>query len=172
MPKFREISLTPNNTSEQDISVVDYNRIKTRMQLPATYPFWTNHASSSGIVYLDFDPTVAQVQDGVDIDISEYKYNFSKTPLVLAWFRFANSDLTYSNTTEIYKYPIVRRNTSGVALEAFTMYVDATSKILRFSRRSVSSYGTIPLRIYIKFLMFDDEPFKNPITRTGGVING
>lgn len=173
MKKFREINDVPisDGTQTQDISLVDFSRIQALQQLPATYPFWTRHATTSGIVYMDFDPTVAQVIDGVDVDISEYKFNLSKTPLMLAWFRFANSSNTYSDTTEIYKYPLVRRNNSGTALESFTCFINSNRKVLRFTRRAITAYGSGTTRVYIKFFLFDDDAFKNPNNRTGGWFN-
>jgi hypothetical protein len=171
--KFREVKDAQSSASNNgvDISVADYSRIRSLQQLPATYPFWTRHATTSGIVYMDFDPTVAQVVDGVDVDISEYKFNLSKTPLMLAWFRFADSSNNYSSTTDIYKYPLVRRNSSGTALESFTCFINSSRKLLRFSRRAITAYGTGTTRVYIKFFIFDDDPFKNPNNRTGGWFN-
>lgn len=171
--KFREIETLPveDGDDAQDISLVDYSRIRSLQQLPATYPFWTRHATTSGIVYMDFDPTVAQVEDGVDVDISEYKFNISKSPLILCWFRFADSSNNYTDTTEIYKYPLLRRNSSGTVLESFTVFINSSRKLLRFYRTAVTPYGTGTTRIYIKFFLFDDDPFKNPDNVTGGWIN-
>ena len=168
--KFREVNDSQSSVYN-GMPVADYSRIRSLQQLPATYPFWTRHATTSGIVYMDFDPTVAQVVDGVDVDISEYKFNLSKTPLMLAWFRFADSNNNYSSTSEIYKYPLVRRNSTGTALESYTCFINSGRKLLRFSRRAITAYGTGTTRVYIKFFIFDDDPFKNPNNKTGGRFN-
>jgi len=122
--------------------------------LPGKYPFWTKHASASGLAHIDYDPSLTYVQDGVDIDINEFRYNFSKTPKMLAWFRKADSFLDYSETTPIYKMPTFAPDA------IYTGFIDANRKLLRFSRRSLSgSGGSTTERIYIKFFLFDDEVF-------------
>lgn len=119
--------------------------------LPSKYPFWTRHASASGVAYIDYDPSLTFVLDGVDIDINEFRYKFDKTPKLMAWFRRSDSLLGYSNTTKIYKMPTFAPDAN------YRGFIDSERKLLRFTRRSLSGTGgSTTERIYIKFLLFDD----------------
>jgi hypothetical protein len=167
-PSFKEIkgpSAQQSSGAAGDLSLVEYQRLAAKQQLPGANPFWTRHATTSGIVPLNFDTNAAAgVQDGVDVDVSEGDYNFEKTPLLLAWFRFANADSTYSDSTAIYRYPL------EIGGGSFEQFISADRKLLRFYRRSITPSGVAtPTRIYIKFFIFDDDPFKNPnpITQFG-----
>lgn len=128
--------------------------------LPGKYPFWTRHASASGLAYIDYDPSNTYVQDGVDIDINEFRYNFTKTPKMLAWFRRSDDNLEYDDSTPIYKMPTYAPDA------VYQGFIDASRKLLRFSRRALVGVGSPTTeRIYIKFFLFDDEVF-NTIENT------
>lgn len=122
--------------------------------LPGKYPFWTRHASASGLAYIDYDPSTTYVQDGVDIDINEFRYNFNKTPKMLSWFRRSDDSLQYTDTTTIYKMPTYAPDA------IYQGFVDSSRQLLRFSRRALAGVGSSTTeRIYIKFFLFDDEVF-------------
>lgn len=159
MKPYRPKPLSEELKSKARVSSLEY--------LPGTYPFFTRHAATSGIVPLDFDTTLDDVTDGVDVDISEFRYNFERTPLMLSWYRFAASDLSYDPRSEIYKFPMVRVDDSGTELEQYSTFISSQRKLLRFEREALSAYGSAgTTRIYIKFFLFNDEVFKNVIDRS------
>lgn len=138
-------------------------RISTLDLLPGVYPFWSRHAALTGMTWLDFTTSSGGgVRNSVTIDLSDSDFNFTQTPLILAWFRDANADLTYSDSTPIYRFPIVRRNTSGVELESFNTSFFADYDQLYFVRHGITAYGSAGTkRIYIKFFLFKDDAFLN-----------
>jgi len=138
--------------------------------LPAPYPFWTRHAAFTGMTYLDYNSSVIS-RVSVVIDTTDGGHNFAKTPLVLTWVRDSDSSLNYTTSTAIYKFPIIRRNSSGVAIESFnTSFFSATNQ-LYFVRHSITAFGTSATkRVYIKFFLFDDDPFLNPNTTSTSAL--
>lgn len=130
--------------------------------LPGQYPFWTRHAVFTGMTYLDYDTTVLSRVDVV-ISLDDADIKFQNTPLILSWLRDADSALNYTNTTPIYRFPIVRRNSStGVEQESFNNGFFVENGSLYFVRHGINTFGSAgTTRTYIKFFLFDDDAFLN-----------
>ena len=136
-------------------------RPSTLSLLPGKYPFWSRHASATGMCYIDFDPSLTYINDGVDIDINELNYNFPRTPKMLAWIRWADSALNYTDSTSIYKMPTFAPDA------VYNGFIDSERKLLRFSRITLSGNGVSRTeRIYIRFFLFDDDVFQSIEGRT------
>jgi hypothetical protein len=156
MPGF--LKYTPEALSK----ALQRNARPTETQfLPAPYPFWTRHAAFTGMTWLDFDPSALSRVD-VRINLDESDVKFDRTPLLLAWLRDANDDLSYSDETPIYRFPCVRDERESFNNGFFT---DNTT--LYFVRHSGDVYGSSGTkRVYIKFYVFNDDAYLNPDNRS------
>lgn len=155
MRNFREI---PQQSIDTGTARIDSERVAAHQQLPGAFPFWERNCALSGMTWIDFNPTVVANRSAVEISLSN---KFKNTPLILSWFRAANSDLSYSDSTPIYKFP----GNDGYA--SFNSSFFSTNNTLRFARHSITAYGTsTTYRVYIKFFLFTDDAFINPIDNT------
>lgn len=151
MSQFREVPYIPLfASSELDGQQTPFERLRNRTILPGRYPFWSNNAFYRGITYIDFPNTENDSVRGVSVEIPKR----NDTVMLMAWWRLAKEDGSYDPNSKIYKVPSRAIDGSQVA---YNVWIESDVVRAIFVRNCIVAPGSGPERLFISFMLFDDD---------------